>query len=195
MHDYSPPSSPPLLPAQWSGAYISYWSPMQPDDQITSGYCWFDYTRNICRIDGLFNPWSEKETGHRLWMSEIGNAERKLSHKQKIAYSREMMDFGVALFEMPEREVTPFEQLYLPRALLQENHAVYAGNESILGQTADAWTFTKQGKDPSTYYFKAGTDLLLRMVTGDPKQHASVRDFPCIATHPIPDWIFDTGKQ
>ena len=30
--------SPPLLPMQWSSAYVSYWTPMQEDDQITSGY-------------------------------------------------------------------------------------------------------------------------------------------------------------
>jgi len=46
--------SPPLLPMQWSSAYVSYWTPMQEDDQITSGYCWFDYARNICRIALVF---------------------------------------------------------------------------------------------------------------------------------------------
>jgi len=36
---------PPLLPDQWSSSYISYWMPMQPNDDITSGYCWFDYKK------------------------------------------------------------------------------------------------------------------------------------------------------
>ena len=195
MHVYTPPPAPPLLPPQWSGAYVSYWSPMQQDDQITSGYCWFDYTRNICRIDGLFNPWSEKETGHRLWMSEIGDAEHGRSHKQKVAYSKENMDFGVKLFELQqEPEVTPFQELFLPRSVLHDHNAIYVGRETVLGHVADGWTFSREGKGPSTYYFKVGTDLLLRMVTGDPTQHASVRDFPNVVTNPIPDWIFDTTR-
>lgn len=187
---------PPLLPIQWSSAYISYWSPMQQDDQITSGYCWFDYARNICRIDGLFNPWSEKDTGHRLWMSEIGDAEFSQSHKQKIAYSREATAVGIHLCELalPD-EISPFHELFLPRSVLLRGNARHDGCHTVLGQLADAWTIERPHKASSTFYLKAGTNLLLRMVTGNEKQHVSVRDFPNLFAGDIPDSVFALKKN
>ncbi|TDR81379.1 violacein biosynthesis enzyme VioE [Paludibacterium purpuratum] len=178
---------PPLLPQQWSSAYISYWSPMMPEDQISSGYCWFDYTRNLCRIDGLFNPWSERTTGYRLWMSETGNASARRTHKQKVAYGRD----GVELSAQPLAEESAlFEQLYLPQGVLREHRARHDGRHEVLGLVADAWTYQRPGKGPATLFLKADTDLLLRMVTGDADGHASVRDFPNLCTRSIPAWIF-----
>ncbi|KUM02166.1 violacein biosynthesis enzyme VioE [Chromobacterium subtsugae] len=189
-----PQSAPPLLPQQWSSAYVSYWSPMLQDDQLSSGYCWFDYGRNICRIDGLFNPWSEEDTGYRLWMSETGNAASGRTRKQKVAYGREAMAYGTALCDIPlDDETGPFRQLFLPRDVLAAHDARYAGRHTVLGQEADAWTYQRAGKGPSTLYFQAGTNLLLRMVTGDDRQHASVRDFPNLSTAMIPGEIFSAS--
>lgn len=183
--------APPLLPLQWSSAYISYWTPMQEDDQVTSGYCWFDYARNICRIDGLFNPWSEKEHGHLLWMSEIGDARRKQSRKQKVAYARQAEATGAQLQGMAlADEVTPFHDLFLPQAVLPDAGARHDGRHTVLGQEADAWIVERAGKPPSVFYLEAGGNRLLRMVTGNDPQHLSVRDFPNLLVGGIPDSVF-----
>jgi len=180
-------ATPPLLPPQWSSAYISYWSPMREEDEVTSGYCWFDYERNICRIDGLFNPWSERETGHRLWMSEIGDAGRERSRKQKVAYARQ----GVQLQEtaLPD-EVAPFRELFLPQAMLRDGAALHDGRHAVLGRQADAWVIERPGKARSTFYLQAGGNHLLRMVTGNDPQHLSVRDFPNFSAADIAASIF-----
>lgn len=189
-------ATPPLLPLQWSSAYVSYWTPMQEDDQITSGYCWFDYGRNICRIDGLFNPWSEKETGHRLWMSEIGDARREQSRKQKVAYAREAAGAGSELYEtaLPD-EVTPFHELFLPQAILVDGEARHDGRHTVLGQEADAWVLERPGKAPAVFYLQAGGNHLLRMVTGNDAQHQSVRDFPNFLAGEIADSIFKLERS
>lgn len=186
-------TTPPLLPLQWSSAYTSYWLPMREEDQITSGYCWFDYGRNICRIDGLFNPWSERETGHRLWMSEIGDARRGRSHKQKVAYAREAVAADVRLYEtaLPD-SVTPFQELFLPQAILVDGAARHDGRHIVLGQSADAWVVEPAGQAPSVFYLQAGGNRLLRMVTGKDAQHLSVRDFPNFFAGDIPDSVFMT---
>ncbi|RSZ60434.1 violacein biosynthesis enzyme VioE [Massilia atriviolacea] len=187
-------AAPPLLPAQWSSAYVSYWTPMRQEDQLTSGYCWFDYTRDICRIDGLFNPWSEQDTGHRLWMSEIGDAGRARTRKQKVAYAREAMPTGEQLYErVLEDELGPFPGLFLPQAILRDGDARHGGVHSVLGREADAWIVERPGKAASVYYLEAGGNRLLRMVTGNDAAHQSVRDFPNFATDPIPGSVFDAG--
>lgn len=184
-------ATPPLLPTQWSSAYVSYWSPMQEQDQLTSGYCWFDYARNICRIDGLFNPWSEREKGHRLWMSEIGDARRGQSRKQKVAYAREAAAEGVKLYEMAlTDEVTPFHDLFLPQAILRDGNARHGGRHTVLGMAADIWIVERPGKAPSAFYLQAGGNRLLRMVSGNERQHLSVRDFPNFFAGEIADSIF-----
>ncbi|CCQ11963.1 hypothetical protein PALB_28640 [Pseudoalteromonas luteoviolacea B = ATCC 29581] len=184
---------PPMLPECWSSSYISYWLPMKPEDDITSGYCWFDYAQEVCRIDGLFNPWSETKMGHRLWMSEIMYPRSYESFKSKIAYARTHRDKPSAFKEtVLNDEVDPCHELILTRDVLVKNHAKYAGEHTILGYKADAWCFERPNdKGPATYFFKEGTDQLLRMVTGDPNVHASVRDFPNFNTLPIPNTIFD----
>ncbi|MBV8047728.1 MAG: violacein biosynthesis enzyme VioE [Paludibacterium sp.] len=184
---------PPLLPPQWSGAYVSYWFPMLPDDQISSGFCWFDYTRNLCRIDGLFNPWPERETGYRLWMSEIGDATHGRSHKRKVAYSRERTPEGDCLAaRLLAEEISPLDALYLPQGVLREYGARHAGTHQVLGRPADAWTYERPGKGPSTLYVQTGSRQLLRMVTGEAGVRASIRDFPNLCTRPIPGWVFAT---
>ncbi|KID57463.1 violacein biosynthesis protein VioE [Pseudoalteromonas luteoviolacea] len=182
----------PKLPAQWSTSYISYWQPMQPDDHITSGYCWFDYTRNVCRIDGLFNPWSEEKTGHRLWMSEIMYPATNESFKSKVAYSREHMDKQSTFTEQVlNDEVDPCHELILMQDVLELCDAQFQGTCEVLGFEADIWHFQRpNGKGPATYYFKADTNQLLRMVTGDPQKMASVRDFPNFNTREIDPDIF-----
>ncbi|MDN2701177.1 violacein biosynthesis enzyme VioE [Janthinobacterium sp. SUN100] len=183
--------SPPLLPMQWSSAYISYWTPMQEDDQVTSGYCWFDYARNICRIDGLFNPWSEKEHGHLLWMSEIGDARREQSRKQKVSYARQAQATGEQLQGTAlADEVTPFHELFLPQAVLLGGGARHDGRHTVLGREADAWVVERTGKPSSVFYLEAGGNRLLRMVTGNDPQHLSVRDFPNLFVGDIPDSVF-----
>ena len=183
--------SPPLLPLQWSSAYVSYWTPMQADDQLTSGYCWFDYARNICRIDGLFNPWSEKEHGHLLWMSEIGDARREQSRKQKVAYARQAQATGAQLQGTAlADEVTPFQALFLPQAVLLDGGARHDGRHSVLGRETDAWVVERTGKPPSVFYLQAGGNRLLRMVTGNDPRHLSVRDFPNLLVGDIPDSVF-----
>ena len=183
--------APPLLPLQWSSAYISYWTPMRQDDQVTSGYCWFDYARNICRIDGLFNPWPEKEHGHLLWMSEIGDARREQSRKQKVAYARQAQATGEQLHGTAlADEVTPFHELFLPQAVLQDGSARHDGSHTVLGREADAWVVERAGKPPSVFYLEAGSNRLLRMVTGNDPQHLSVRDFPKLFVGDIPDSVF-----
>ncbi|OFA07153.1 violacein biosynthesis enzyme VioE [Duganella sp. HH101] len=180
-------AQPPLLPMQWNSAYISYWSPMRDEDQLTSGYCWFDYARNICRIDGLFNPWPEKEKGHRLWMSEIGDVRREQSRKQKVAYATQESQLqATALAD----EVTPFHQLFLPQAILLDGGARHDGRHTVLGQPADAWVVAPPGKAASVFYLQAGSNRLLRMVTGNDPLHQSVRDFPNFATGAISDSVF-----
>ena len=188
-------TKPPTLPDRWSTSYISYWQPMLEEDRITSGYCWFDYTRNLCRIDGLFNPWSETETGHRLWMSEIVTANAGITRKTKIAYSREKISEQSSYQAIPlEDDVEVCHKLLLQQDVLTQNNATYAGSHNILELETDAWTFTPPGKAPSTYYFKKNTNHLIRMVTGDPNNHASVRDFPTFNTQIIPDSIFEHNK-
>lgn len=187
-----PEKTPPMLPERWSTSYISYWQPMLEEDQITSGYCWFDYSRNVCRIDGLFNPWSEEETGHKLWMSEIFTPSEGQTHKTKIAYTREETNEQSSYQAIPLKDdVDACHELLLTQDILIKNNATYAGSHTILGQKTDAWTFTRPGKGPSTYYFKQGTNHLVRMVTGDPNKHASVRDFPNFDTQIISDRIFE----
>ncbi|QSQ17666.1 violacein biosynthesis enzyme VioE [Myxococcus landrumensis] len=185
------PSLPPLLPLQWSSAYVSYWSPMRGDDQLTSGYCWFNYAREVCRIDGLFNPWPEKEKGYQLWMSEVGDVARGQSLQKKIAYRRSAMPAGDGLFEdvLPE-ELSPFHELFLPRAVLMDGHARHSGWAPVLGQRADVWTVDRPHKAPLRFYLQAGTNLLLRMVSGSDPQHVSVRDFPSLSVEDIPESIF-----
>ncbi|KAB8047893.1 violacein biosynthesis enzyme VioE [Janthinobacterium rivuli] len=183
--------APPLLPIQWSSAYISYWTPMQEDDQVTSGYCWFDYARNICRIDGLFNPWTEKEHGHLLWMSEIGDARREQSRKQKVAYARQAEAAGEQLQGTAlADEVTPVHQLFLPQAVLPDGGARHDGRHTVLGREADAWVVERAGKPSSVFYLEAGGNRLLRMITGNDPQHLSVRDFPNLFVGDIPDSVF-----
>lgn len=183
--------APPLLPLQWSSAYVSYWTPMQADDQVTSGYCWFDYARNICRIDGLFNPWPEKEHGHLLWMSEIGDARREQSRKQKVAYARQAQATGEQLQGTAlADEVIPFHELFLPQAVLVDGSARHDGLHSVLGREADAWVVERPGNPPSVFYLQAGGNRLLRMVTGNDPQHLSVRDFPKLLVGDIPHSVF-----
>jgi violacein biosynthesis enzyme VioE len=183
--------APPLLPLQWSSAYISYWTPMREDDQVTSGYCWFDYARNICRIDGLFNPWPEKEHGHLLWMSEIGDARREQSRKQKVAYTRQAEASGEQLHDTAlADEVIPFHDLFLPQAVLLDGGTRHDGRHSVLGREADAWVVERTGKPPSVFYLEAGGNRLLRMVTGNDPQHRSVRDFPNLFVGDIADSVF-----
>ncbi|MDZ5636381.1 violacein biosynthesis enzyme VioE [Janthinobacterium sp. GMG1] len=183
--------APPPLPLQWSSAYISYWTPMRKDDQVTSGYCWFDYARNICRIDGLFNPWPEKEHGHLLWMSEIGDARREQSRKQKVAYTRQAEASGEQLHGTAlADEVIQFHDLFLPQAVLLDGGARHDGRHSVLGREADAWVVERTGKPPSVFYLEAGGNRLLRMVTGNDPQHRSVRDFPNLFVGDIADSVF-----
>jgi violacein biosynthesis enzyme VioE len=186
------PNTPPLLPDQWSTSYISYWQPMLEEDQITSGYCWFDYSRNVCRIDGLFNPWSEKETGHRLWMTEIFTPSEGKTRKTKISYTREETSEQSTYQATPLKDdVDSCYEVLITQDILFQNNAAYAGSYKILGLKTDAWTFTQLGKGPSTYYFKQGTNHLIRMVTKHLNNHASVRDFPTFNTQIIPDNIFE----
>jgi violacein biosynthesis enzyme VioE len=186
------PAAPPLLPAQWSSAYVSYWTPMRQDDQLTSGYCWFDYERDICRIDGLFNPWSEQDSGHRLWMSEIGDAGRARTRKQKVAYARERLGVGEELAErVLDDEVGAFPGLFLPRAILRDGKARHDGRRTVLGRAADAWIVELPGKAAAAYYLEAGGNRLLRMVTGNDGQHQSVRDFPNFSSAAIPASVFE----
>ncbi|QBC43863.1 violacein biosynthesis enzyme VioE [Iodobacter fluviatilis] len=185
---------PPRLPEQWSSSYISYWQPMQKDDQITSGICWFDYEQNRCRIDGLFNPWSEEKTGHRLWMSEIVTASEGKTKKSKIAYYREPAqgetEYAAVVLD---DDLETCHEVLLRQDVLLQYQASYAGSQTLLGRETEAWTFTKPGKGPSTYYFVKGTNQLIRMVTGDPEVHASIRDFPNFTTHAIADEVFLNG--
>ncbi|UTH74302.1 violacein biosynthesis enzyme VioE [Chromobacterium sp. IIBBL 290-4] len=185
---------PPLLPERWSGAYVSYWSPMQEDDQLTSGFCWFDYGRNICRIDGLFNPWSEEKTGYRLWMSEIGDAARGRTFKRKVAYAREREADGVRLHDaLLDDELGPFAELFLPRDLLTRHETEAVEPAVVLGVEAEGWRCARPGKGPITLYFQAGTDRLLRMVTESERGRVSVRDFPNLQTGPIGEEVFQLG--
>ncbi|ESP90716.1 MULTISPECIES: violacein biosynthesis enzyme VioE [Pseudoalteromonas] len=183
---------PPKLPTQWNSSYISYWQPMQPQDHITSGYCWFDYANNVCRIDGLFNPWSEEKTGHRLWMSEIMYPATNESFKSKIAYSRAQMDQQSSFQEQVlNDEVDPCHELILMQDVLELCNAEFIGTCEVMGTEADIWHFERpNNKGPATYYFKADTNQLLRMVTGDPQKMASVRDFPNFNTREIDPEIF-----
>lgn len=183
---------PPILPAQWSSSYISYWQPMKPEDHITSGYCWFDYNANICRIDGLFNPWSEAQTGHRLWMSEIMRPKTSESFKTKVAYTRQSMTtVGEFDAEVLNDETGPCHELILEQDILQRCNAEFIGTYEVLGYQTDAWTFQRLGgKGLATYYFISGTNHLIRMVTGDPNVLASVRDFPNFNTLAIADETF-----
>lgn len=190
------PDTPPMLPTQWSTSYISYWQPMLEQDQMTSGYCWFDYSCNVCRIDGLFNPWPEKETGHRLWMSEIFTPGNGQTRKSKVAYTKEEKNEQSTYQAIPLKDdVDACDEVFLTQDILIKNNATYAGSYTIFGLKTDAWTFNRQGKGSSTYYFKQGTNHLIRMVTGDPLKHASVRDFPNFNTHIIPDSIFEHHKN
>ncbi|QDE85709.1 violacein biosynthesis enzyme VioE [Myxococcus xanthus] len=188
MQSHPPP---PLLPIQWSSAYVSYWSPMLRDDQVTSGYCWFDYARDVCRIDGLFNPWPEKEMGYQLWMSEVGDVARGQSLKRKMAYWKKATTIGDCLDgALLPNEMSSFHELFLPRAVLIDGNARHAGCDPVLGQLADVWTIERPHKAPLTLYLQTGTNLLLRMVSGNDKQHVSVRDFPNVFVGDIPESVF-----
>lgn len=188
--------TPPMLPIQWSTSYVSYWQPMLESDRMTSGYCWFDYRRNVCRIDGLFNPWAEKETGYSLWMSEIFTPEEGQTHKAKIAYTKSGGKEQTTYQAIPlNDDVDSCHELLLTQDILIRYNAIYAGSHTILAMQTDAWTFTRHLKGQSTYYFQQGTNHLVRMVTGDPNKHASVRDFLNFDTHIIPEHIFSISKN
>jgi hypothetical protein len=92
-------------------------------------------------------------------------------------------------------DVDACHELLLTQDILIRNNAIYAGSHTILAMQTDAWTFTRHLKGQSTYYFQQGTNHLVRMVTGDPNKHASVRDFPNFDTHIIPDHIFSITKN
>ncbi len=48
----------------------------------------------------------------------------------------------------------------------------------MLGESAQAWRFERPGgKGPATYVFSQDGQRLLRMVTGEERQRASIRDF------------------
>ncbi|MBE0365528.1 hypothetical protein PULV_b0117 [Pseudoalteromonas ulvae UL12] len=184
--------TPPLLPEQWSSSYISYWMPMQPDDDITSGYCWFDYTKNVCRIDGIFNPWSEIKMGNRLWMSEIMHPNTDESFKSKVAYTRDdMKSTSEFSAQVLTDEIDPCHELILTQDVLITCNAQYMGIETVLGHQAEKWCFQRpDNKGPATYYFIKETNHLVRMITGDPNICASVRDFPNFNTFKIDKEIF-----
>ncbi|MCP3064204.1 violacein biosynthesis enzyme VioE [Myxococcus sp. K38C18041901] len=169
---------------------------MRRDDQVTSGYCWFDYVRDVCRIDGLFNPWPEKERGYQLWMSEVGDVAQGRSIKRKMAYWRTATVLGDCLCEslLPE-ETTPFHELFLPRAVLVDGNARHAGCEPVLGQLADAWVIERRHKAPLTFYTQTRTNLLLRMLSGNDSQHVSVRDFPNVSVGDIPANVFSRSED
>ena len=187
---------PPRLPSQWSSSYISYWQPMQKEDHITSGVCWFDYENNRCRIDGLFNPWSEQETGHRLWMSEIVNADEGISTKSKIAYYSECFPRNEREYKavVLDDDVVSCTEVLLTQDILLKYDASYVGSQLLLGKEVDVWRFIKPDNGSATYYFIKGTNQLIRMVLGDPEIRASVRDFPNFTGSAIPANIFSESN-
>ena len=186
----------PVLPDRWSTSYVSYWQPMLEDDELTSGYCWFDYKRQICRIDGMFNPWSEKKTGHKLWMSEVGNAFTQRTVKYKMAYAKETIGDNLNCIATPlEKSSESFKELFLTQDSLVVYDAEFAGTSTVMEHVVDAWSYKAPNKSPVTLYFIQGTNHLVRMVTGDPSVHASVRDFLNFNTEEIPDCIFDKNNK
>jgi anthraniloyl-CoA monooxygenase len=168
-------SAPPILPDMWSASYVSYWFPRQAGDEMTSGHVWFDYPGERFRIDGLFNPWDEAATGHRLWMSEIGWPGQGTTFKLTVPYPGGPQGHAAG---DPAWRSEPLAASLLPQRVLAERNAQRVDTPLVLGEAAHAWRFERPGaKGPATYVWSADERRLLRMVTGDPQRRASIRDF------------------
>lgn len=181
--------SPPKLPNQWSTGYVSYWQPMRANDEMTSGFCWFDYDNDICRIDGLFNPWPEQVHGHKLWMSEVGCANSGKTVKKRVSYTKDIEQQHYQAESLDNISV-PFKELFISQNVLIDFQATYLGEETLLGHEVEGWRYDKAGKGQIRLYFKKGTNHLLRMMTGDPYVHASIRDFPSFSKQKIEPEVF-----
>ena len=183
---------PPLLPAQWFASYVSYWQPMAPGDEITSGSCWFDYGRKAFRIDRLFNPW-DKSTGYRLWMSEIGFYGEGKTRKYRRCI------IGHAGSMPRSRSASPAQSTWWRRitdSLYHATRSAFRGDavriENHLGPRWRWLVLPAAGGARSCHiHLQAGTHRLLRMVTGDPTVRASIRDFPIFRDDDLPQWVFD----
>nr|AHE14571.1 putative VioE-like protein MarE [uncultured bacterium] len=183
---------PPLLPErQWSSSYVSYWSPMQGGDRMTSGHVWYDYGRGVYRIDGVLNPWDEQAHGHLLWKSEINQFGAGECHTWAVAYDVPGEAAPTYRARPLAYERTKSPGSLVPCDVLVRHEAVFVGTEQVLGFEAEGWRYERpEGRGPVTYYFRAGTRHLLRMVNGDPRLHAAIRDFPTFSEQPIPDTVF-----
>jgi anthraniloyl-CoA monooxygenase len=182
-------ATPPAFPDTWSASYVSYWFPAAPDDQITSGNVWFDYPGQRFRIDGLFNPWDEQTTGHRLWMSETGFADIGQTCKLTMAYHLSPLGYRPA---EPAWHVEPLPRELVPQHVLAECGAHLFETVSVLGVEAEAWRFERPGgQGLVTYVFEGGTSRLLRMITGDSMVRASIRDFFNFSGAPLAPALFE----
>ncbi len=176
---------PPAFPARWTASYVSYWQPSSHDDAITSGTVWFDYDRRAFRIDGLFNPWSEVEHGYRLWLSEVNR------YGEGAVFFRELRYRAEEGFHRSERVDTeaPSQGCLLPRTVLRDRDARAVEAVTLLGFPCIGWHFVDERGRPARYYLSDDARLV-RMVTGEPTERASVRDFPTWSCAPVPDDVF-----
>lgn len=185
---------PPFLPTQWNAAYITYWSPMNKENFISSGFVWFDYELEVYRIDGIFNPWDVEKTGYQLWMSEITFYGQGKSYVYKLPYHikdvasvEEPFEYEVG--ELEDRVVEAHSSI-LPRDILISGKATLKGTEKILGIEVDCWQFDQENPfNMDCFYLKKGSNELVRM-----KQFKNgqllIRDLPNLSTQQINRTIF-----
>jgi hypothetical protein len=178
---------PPRLPEpRWSSSYISYWAPTRPGDRLTSGHVWYDYERRVYRIDGVVNPWDRP--GETLWRSEIHFFGDGACFQRDVSYTQD--DHGqVRSTGLLRRRLPPGASI-VPADLLITCHAQFDGQEEVLGMPAERWRFTRPDGRPSIWYLRPETSALVRMVTGDPREHALIRDLPTFSTSSFPESVF-----
>lgn len=186
-----------LLPIQWHSSYITYWSPMQKGNFISSGYVWFDYQLEAYRIDGIFNPWDVDKNGYHLWMSEITFYGHRKSRIYKVPYHIKGKDNISEFFhyETAEVEINESEgnKPIIPRDILIVGKAKFKQPNNILGMEVDCWEFDNNILNMQYFYTKKNTEELVRMQQFKNGQ-LLIRDFPNFSTEPIDQKIFNLFK-
>ncbi|MCC5661246.1 violacein biosynthesis enzyme VioE [Nostoc sp. XA010] len=185
---------PPLLPVQWTSAYITYWSPMKQGNFISSGSVWFDYESEVYRIDGIFNPWDVEKTGYQLWMSEVTFYGQGKSLVSKLPYHIKQENDVTAAFnydvaELEGQEVKANNSI-VPRDILITGKATFQGTEKILGMEVDCWEFERDNPfNMHRFYLKKGSNELVRMQQFKNGQML-IRDLPNPSTDQIDQKVF-----
>ncbi|MCF6439267.1 cytochrome P450 [Pseudoalteromonas luteoviolacea] len=143
----------PKLPEKWQASYISQWCPMNPDNFVSSGMAWFDYSQRKYAIEGLSNPWSVSKNGYQLWISEKCCGEKAVIRRKKRLIFPDRIE--------TELETDEYQGKHpLPRNVLEIWQARMIGNETIDGIDAQVWQSKSKDK---LLYLSSQEKLPLRL--------------------------------